>query len=89
MTNATAAIIATSGKIVAIVHNAEGIPSGTVEYAYNSTTDLSGESVLVNPMFGKLSRAQKYIESHAARECLASARCISTGNCYPRFIVSE
>ena len=83
--NRTAAIISTSGEIVAITRNLEGIPSGKVEYSYNSTD----ENVLVNPKFGKITRAKRYLESREARECIASARCISTNTCYPKFVVSE
>ena len=83
--NTTAAIISTSGEIIAITRNVEGIPSGNVEYAYNSTDD----KVLVNPKIGKLTRVKRYLESREARECLASAKCISTENCFPRFVVSE
>ena len=81
---ATAAIISTSGEIIAITRNVEGIPSGKVEYS-NSTD----ENVLVNPKIGNLTRAKRYLESREARECIASARCISTDTCYPKFVVSE
>ena len=82
--NTTAAIISTSGEIIAITRM-EGIPSGKVEYSYNSTD----ENVLVNPKIGNLTRAKRYLESREARECIASARCISTDTCYPKFVVSE
>lgn len=83
--NTTAAIISTSGEIIAITRNVEGIPSGKVEYSYNYTD----ENVLVNPKIGNLTRAKRYLESREARECIASARCISTDTCYPKFVVSE
>lgn len=80
----TAAIISTSGEIIAIARNVEDFPSGKVEYSYNST-----DEVLVNPKIGKLTRSKRYLESREARECLASAKCISSENCFPRFVVSE
>ena len=83
--NTTAAIISTSGEIIAITSNVEGIPSGKVEYSYNSTD----ENVLVNPKIGNLTRDKRYLESREAMECIASARCISTDTCYPKFVVSE
>ena len=83
--NTTAAIISTSGEIIAIVRDAQGFPSGKVEYSYNSTD----ENVLVNPKIGNLTRSKRYLESRAAMECIASARCISTDTCYPKFVVSE
>lgn len=83
--NTTAAILSTSGEIIAIVRDVEGIPSGKVEYSYNSTDD----KILVNPNIGKLTRAKRYLESREARECIASAKCISTETCFPRFVVSE
>ena len=83
--SATAAIISTSGEIIAIARNVEDFPSGKVEYSYNSTDD----NVLVNPKIGNLTRAKRYLESREARECIASARCISTNTCYPKFVVSE
>ena len=82
---ATAAITSTSGEIIAIARNVEDFPSGKVEYSYNSTDD----KVLVNPKIGKITRAKRYLESREARECIASARCISTDTCYPKFVVSE
>lgn len=88
--NTTAAIISTSGEIIAITRNVEDFPSGKVAYAYNSKTDeISGNIVLVNPQLGKITRAKRYLESRAARECIASAKCISTETCFPRFVVSE
>ena len=85
-----AAIINNRGEIIAIVIDVDGIPSGKVQYAYDCTIDaLSGRRVLVNSRWGKLTRAKRYLESRAARECLASARCIDKRTCFPRFLVSE
>lgn len=81
-----AVILSTSGEIVAVLETS--MPSGVVEYAWETANTLGGGEVLVNARRGKLTRARRALESRQALECMSTARCVDGTTVYPRFMIA-